>query len=331
MKNKFQSLFFITFISCGGFSLFGSNIIMKLFPNSGYLVLLLMLPFTILIAFLLSKKRILIKDIIRSPFLRILLLIYLIASGFFTFYSFLSVINDFYYPLTSRIVIFLILLLVCHFLATYGINNIVKVGFVVVILTILIYSLTIFSDTKYDFTLLKYNNFAIGEPLFLFSFLFIFLDGFLLIIFLPSKQPNFKKCFLYVLFVTLITSFFILENYLFYPSSYFIQHNYPYLLKYFTYKNKTFLEHLDISYLVCITIFTIFHYSIQIEIFRILLKKTRKSKMPLLISAIIFLIFVFTDHLYIKTTWIGYFMLCLSGLLLLFFVIILLKRKRLKC
>lgn len=327
MKNKFQSLFFTIFIICGGFSLFASNILMKLFPTCGYIILILLLPLNLIIALLLSNRKIIIKDIVNSKLLSILLIIYLLVCGYFTFFSYLNIINDYYYPLTSRIVIFLILALACHFFASFGIKNIIKVGFVISFIAILLYFFNIFSETKYDVSLLRYDKMTLNNYQYIFSPLFIFLDGFLLAIFMPSIRLSKSRCFIYILLVTLIVTLFILENYLFYPSSYFSQVNYPYLLKYYTYRNSSFLEHLDINYLICTSIFTIFHYSIQIEIFRIVFKAKRKSKFPIVYSLCIFIAYLFTDTLYYPTTTSAYVMLFLSIILLLFFIILLLKKK----
>ena len=327
MKNKFQSLFFTIFIICGGFSLFASNILMKLFPSCGYIILILLLPLNIILALVLSNRKIFIKDVVNSKLLSTLLIVYLLVCGYFTFFSYLNIINDYYYPLTSKIVIFLLLALACHFFATFGIKSIVKVGFVISFVAILLYFFNIFSETKYDISLLQYNAITLNHYQYIFSPIFIFLDGFVLAIFMPSIRFSRSRSLIYVLLVTLVVTLFILENYLFYPSNYFSQVNSPYLLKYYTYQNSSFLEHLDINYLVCISIFTIFHYSIQIEIFRIVFKAKRKSKFPIVYSLLIFLAYLFTNALYYSTTITAYIMLFLSCILMLFFIILLWKKK----
>lgn len=330
MKKNMQSLFFISFMSCGGFSLFASNMIMKLFPNTGHMILIILLPLNLILALIISTIKIRIKDIVNSKVLKILLLIYLLGCGYFSFYAYLNIISDYYYPLTSKIVIFLLIIWACYFFSYYGIKNIVKVGFVIAIVTLVLYLSTIFSETKHDFNLLNYNKLQFDHPFFMFSFLFVYLDGFITSIFLPHENISKKRAILYVLIVTITTEFFILENYLFFPGAYFDQIKYPYLLRYYTYRNSNFLEHLDILYLICTTIFFIFHFSIQLETFRILLKQKRKSKLVIIPPFILLAIYLFTNTINYSTFSIGIFMGILTILLLLFYIILFFKKKVIK-
>lgn len=330
MKKNIQPLFFISFMSCGGFSLFASNILMKLFPHTGHMVLILLLPLNLFFALIISTIRIQIKDILDSKILKIILLLYLFGCGYLSFCAYLNIISDHYYPLTSKLVIFLLIILGCYFFSTYGVKNIAKVGFVISIITTLLYALTIFSETKHDFNLLNYNTVKFDHPLFMFTCLFIYLDGFITFIFLPTEKISKTKAIFYVLLVTLTTGLFILENYVFFPSVYFEQIKYPYLLRYYSYRNNNFLEHLDILYLICTTIFFIFHFAIQLDIFRILLKQKRKSKLVLVPPLILLVIYLLTSTINFSTYASAIFMGGLTLLLLLFYTILFFKKKVIK-
>ncbi len=327
MKNKFQPLFFMTFLTCGSFSLFASNIIMTLYPNCGYLILLILLPLNLLLGFIIAKRNFMIKDVLQSKFLRILLIIYIFIFSFLSFFSFLGVIQDYYYPLTNKLIIFLIIAIACHFFSEYGVNNLIKMGFVIGIITLFLYILTLTSETKHDFYLLNHTNTKIEKPFYLFSFIFVFLDGYITSTFSPNIKMSKSLSSLYILLSSAITILFILENYLFFPFSYFLETKYPYLLRYYAYKNTNFLEHLDILYLFCTTIFIIFHYAIHLEIFRITIKAKRKSKKPLILTISILLTYYFTKTLFINTNIIVNSMFFMSAILIIFFTILLIKKK----
>lgn len=290
-KYNYQYYIFGIYLICGSFSLFASNLAMNIFSSYSYVIFFTLLPILFLFILFFPKKRNVLMALSRHHLLRILLYLYLILSSFFQLFSYINVISDYYYPLTPKYVLFFLLLLCSLFIGHYGLSNIAKMGFVLFLCTLSLYSITIFSETKHDFLLLQTNMKTAIQPFYALSFIFVFLDVFLLFLLLPFEKVKKTHLFLVLLVGILISSLFIFENYLFFPEQFFDNVKYPYIFKYLSYKKAQFFEHFDLLYLICVSLYMLLHLGMQQEMARLVLLKKRKTISAFLFPIILTLLY----------------------------------------
>lgn len=290
-KYNYQYYIFGIYLICGSFSLFASNLAMNIFSSYSYVIFFALLPVIFLFIIFFPKRRNLLKVLSKHRLLQIILYLYLILSSFFQLFSYINVISDYYYPLTPKYVLFFLLLLSSLFIGHYGLSNISKMGFVLFICTLLLYSITLFSETKHDFLLLQTNMKTSIQPFYVLSFIFVFLDVFLLFLLLPFENVKKTNLFLVILVGMVISSLFIFENYLFFPSDFFDNVKYPYIFKYLSYRKTQFFEHFDLLYLICVSIYMLLHLGMQQEMARLILLKKRKNILAFLFPVMLILLY----------------------------------------
>lgn len=276
-KLTFQNLIFDLFLIIGSSSLLISNTIMRTYPESGFIIYLLILPLILIGALLAKSHKHIIKIILSNNFLRFLLTLYLLISSFIFLIAYLKVTNDFYYRLTSPLIITIILIITSLIFSSYGINNIINIGFVSFIILILLSSITLLNKTDYDTNLLNTTNFQIDNTYYLIGYLFIFFDVIIVSIF-SHRKTNLKKSYIFVgIIACFINTFLIFENYLLFNFQYFIEGRYPYIVKYLAFTKNRYFEHFDLFYLIFVSVYLLFRLSINFEILRINSKFRRNN------------------------------------------------------
>ena len=73
------------------------------------------------------------QTILDHNYLRIILLIYLLLSGLFSLSAYIGIVSDYYYQETSHFILLILIILTCLFMSTYGLANIVRIGFVMLL------------------------------------------------------------------------------------------------------------------------------------------------------------------------------------------------------
>lgn len=329
-KNNFQFLFFNILLVIGGASLTVSNTIMRTYPKNGYLIYIIILPLILLAIYLTKIERKSLKKILNSFNSRMLLLTYMVSSSFIYIIAYLKVTNDFFYQLTSPFIIIIIILLASVFFSTYGIKNIINVGFILFFLATIISSLTIINSTKYDLHLLGDFSIEINQFLPLIGYLFVYFDSLILPFFLNTKTRVKKNYLIISIIAVILNSLFIFQNYLFFDSNYFIEGRYPYILRYLTFANNRYFEHFDIIYLIFITIYIFIRLSINIEIFRITLKIKRNNYLVFIFPIILVILSYLISMISFGIDMINLLMIISTVLVFLFLLYhqLLLRRKK---
>ena len=329
-KYNYQYYIFGIYLICGSFSLFASNLAMNIFSSYSYVIFFALLPILFLFILFFPKKRNVLMALSHHHLLRIILYLYLILSSFFQLFSYINVISDYYYPLTPKYVLFFLLLLCSLFIGHYGLSNITKMGFVLFLCTLSLYSITLFSETKHDFLLLQTNMKSSIQPFYTLSFIFVFLDVFLLFLLLPFEKVKKTNLFLVLLVGIFISSLFIFENYLFFPAQFFDNVKYPYIFKYLSYRKSQFFEHFDLLYLVCVSLYMLLHLGMQQEMARLVLLKKRKTISAFLFPIILTLLYFFLKGFNFTTHMNILFMSACSILITIFFIFYYIVERRKK-
>ncbi len=321
-NNTFQFLFFTGFLLIGAASLVTSNNIMANFSNNGYLVYLFLLPLILLLPLLLSNHKVTLKICFTHPILKILFLSYQILSNFILITSYLKVTNDYYYSLTSPTIIFIIFLFASLFFTNYGIRNILHIGFVLscITLTLMLFPLT--SNADYDFVLLNNTSLELNLDISILGFLFIYLDSFLLLVFNPSSNISKKHFFILFLIISLINTGLILQNYLLFDFQYFLTRKFPYITKYLVFSNYYHYLHLDLFYLIFITIYFLFKLSINIEYSRIILEIKRNSYKIFLIPLFLFVLIYISPYFDLTVKNLNWLMFYCTLIIFSFFILL---------
>lgn len=317
--HKIQYLFFTCFLTIGASSLVISNSMMQLYPKNGYLLYLFLLPFILLITYLAPISKDSLKQVTTHPFLRFIFILYQVITNFILIIVYLQIANDFYYNMTSPVVIFAVVLLAAVFLSAYGVRNIFHLGFVIsVICTILVFSLLLI-HTKGDFNLIKTNNISLNHYLPLVGYLFIFFDILLLPIFLPYNKITKTNLQVVMIIAVIINTFLILQNYLLFDYHFFLRIRYPYIVKYFVFSNNLHFQHLDLLFFIFITIYLFFRLSLNIEFTRIIIRIRRQSPLIIMFPLIMFLLILLGKDLLISSKNFNYLMIICSFLAFMFF------------
>lgn len=329
--SKFQYLFFNCFLIVGAASLSVSNVMMQNYPKNSYIIYLFLLPLILIIPLIAPIGKDSLKNVTSNLFLKILFISYQIISNLIFIFAYLKVTNDYYYNITPSIVIFIIILLTTVFFSTYGVRNIFHIGFVLSCFELLIILVTIFTDVKYDFNLVKNNHLQIDNYLFLLGYLYIYLDVLFLPIFLPYNGISKKDLLIINLIASIICTLLLLQNYLFFDYRFFIATKYPYLSKYLVFTNNLHFEHLDILYLIFISIYFFFRLSLNIEFTRIIMRIRRQSFLIIIFPAILFSCTILTNYIHFNAEIINYLMIVATVISLLFFTILkilIIRRKK---
>ena len=319
--NKFQYLFFNCFLLVGVASMAVSNIIMRNYTNNAYLVYLFLLPLILLTPLILPNSKQSLKICLNNTLLRILFLSYQLIFSFVLIILYLKITNDFYYNLTSPTIILLLFLLVAVFFSTYGVKNIFHIGYVISIITSCLMILQLISTIKYDFNLLKDTKLAIDSYLPLLGFIFIYLDILITPIFLPTKSISKKDYFILFLIATIVNTLLILQNYLLFDFQYFIMTKFPYITKYLVFSNYSHFEHLDLLYLIFITIYFFFRMSLNTEYSRIFLKIKRNNYLIFIIPIILFILIYISPNFDITMEAINWIMFICTITIFLFLIL----------
>lgn len=311
--SKYCYICFNIFLICGINSLYASNIIMRNFPYNGYIIPLLLLPFVLLLTTILFNNLESLKLVINNRFIRILFLLYLILSAYILIINYLKITNDYFYNITPPLIVLIIILFLSLFISSYGINNIINVGF---IFSILIFSigliLFIMNPTNNNIN----NNYQFNDYYLLIGNLFIYLDILLLPPFCSYKASK-KDIYIILTISTIINTLLILKNYLLFDSSFFIDHKYPYISKFLFISINNYFEHFDLYYLIIITIFIIFKLSINIEEYRILCKIKKNSILNIIFILILISIISLSSYLNISLFVINILMIITSCILIM--------------
>lgn len=324
--NKIQYLFFNGFLILGASSLISSNMMMQLFTSSAYLIPLLVLPIVSILLYFIPNTFSL-KTILSSTFSRIILLLYLLLNSYLFVISYLKVTNDYFYNLTPPLIILIIVLCLSLFISLYNVKDIFKIGFVISFISICSFILILLNTIEYDFSLVIHHFSLDHNYLFLSCFLFIYLDVLINQIFIVDHQTKRKDFFILFVIIAIINAILIFKNYLFFNYEFFIQAKFPYIYKYLVYSNKLIFEHLDILYLVFITIFFVFKIALSIEYSRIILKIKKNSPILLIFIITLVTLSLISNLLDIGLEIISYLMICASCLLILFFITLKFKKQ----
>lgn len=184
------------------------------------------------------------------------------------------------------------------------------------------------STIKYDFNLLKDAEVVIDSYLPLLGFIFIYLDILITPIFYPIKPFQKNIILFYFLIATIINTLLILQNYLFFDFQYFID-KFP-IYKIFGFSNYHHFEHLDLLYLIFITIYFFFRISLNIEYSRIFLKIKRKNYLVFTIPIFLFILVYISPNFNITMIAINWIMFSCTVTIFLFLILFKIMSRRRK-
>lgn len=316
--SKNQFIVFNIFLLVGGQMLTINNYILKNLTNVGFIYPLLILPILIIISFFYKQNRI--KVFLNKPIIKTILCCYLIISSFIITLNYLVITNDYFYKLTPPFIILIILLIISIYLSTYGLKNIIFVGFIFSIAFFFLSAISFLFTSKLDLNLLTKMNFHINSYLKLFNYLFLYLDILILPLFLNYKLNYKDNCKIYII-SCLIQFLMLFILYLLYLPNFFPNIKIPFLSFYLTTKSTNLIEHCDLLYLILVSIYFIFKIGINNEIFRINLKIKRKDLKNFLFSLIIIILTYLSSFFKMNHQIINYLMFFSSLMIFLLIII----------
>lgn len=328
-RSNFQNILVYIFLIVGSSSLFVSNIMMRNHYKNAYIISIYLAPIILFGIFFISTNTNTLKFILNNKLLKFIGLSYLFFSSFILVISYLKITNNYFYFLTPPFLILIIILLTSLFISNYGLANIFNfcffisvVGFILIIFT--------FFDLKYINLFNSNINYKIDTIQFIFNYLFIYFDVIFISQFNQSIKTTRKNYFIIILFSVIINTLLILENYILFDNKFFLSNKFPYISKYLTYSFENLFEHVDLIYLIFITLYIIIRFSINTEIFRLFCKiKRNKITISIFIIAILSLSLL-SNFIDISLNTINFIMFLTTILISFFIIIIKLYSRRIK-
>lgn len=302
-------------------NLITSNVLIYLFPRNAYIVSLMFGIFTTLFYLLLPNTSYQ-SEVLNNIFQKLLLIFYLSISTLLLLLVLFKILSLNFFLLTPT---FLIITLFMFFIMLTGKVNIkIIVNIMIIIYLILMFSsqIHIINTNNRDFRLLLPLSFDLKKS-YLSLFLICYsLDNLLFLIIPKITNQNISK-YNYVigtLLGTIISTWFIMDNYLFVDYHYFLDELFPSLLRFKFYTGPKYIEHLNVFLGIYIISYVFIKVLFNLELFRTLIKKKNtlnyRCLITLIITAILITAFYYIDfnyNLIIMTS------IILSILMLLFY------------
>lgn len=323
-QNNLNFIIYHTLLSTLGLFLVCNNYLIKINPKSSFIwIIVLGLLSIILLLFLPNKidnkkHQNIIKHLL-SLYYILSSSLYLSLATYIIIYYFFSNMNYFILPL-----LLLLMILLFSFFKKVILYN---VGLLILIITFLLNFVFIFNTSLGDINLIHNiinSKFSIINFVKLFSMLFLFIDpiAFYYNNIIDNKTNIKKSIIISNTFATIISSFTILINYLFYSYQYLDTINYPAFSSIFLFLGPEFIDHFSIMILINILIFIFLKCSMNIN--SISSKKFINIFSCLIIYLVIIISFKYYTN-YIELTY--HFGLILSILILLIYLFTIFGKK----
>lgn len=284
-------------------NLITSNILIYLFPKNAYLIsLLLGLLCSLFFLFLPSTSYQ--SEVLNNLFQKLLLIFYLSISTLLLLLILFKILSLNFFLLTPT---FLIITLFMFFIMLTGKVNIkIIVNMMIIIYLILMFSsqIHIINTNNRDFRLLLPLSFNLKKSYLSLVCICYFLDNLLFLIIPKITNQNVSK-YNYVIGTiigTIISSWFIIDNYAFVNYHYFLDELFPSLLRFKFYTGPKYIEHLHVFLGIYIISYVFIKVLFNLEIFRTLIKKKNTLNYRFITSSIIttilILLFYYLDFSY---------------------------------
>lgn len=292
MKNKilFKPLLVSTMLTLLLTSIFSSNIAMHLYPRNAFFIPLIVGVGVIILAFFLpSSPSSYFARIMKNPFFRIILIVYLIISTiFFLTIGLMVLSNNFYFTTPSYILIMLVGASIV-FLTLSPLSSFLNVALIVLVSVAVINILQIVNVNTRDISIMLPLSFQIPKIYQLVALICYFFD--LLIFYFLSYPKNTamnKKTFILSTIITIIIStWFILDNYTYFSYQFFQGLDFPSLYRFKIYIGPKYLEHFDILIAINVTSFLVIKGTLNISLLRSALGIKPKFGRTLILTALI--------------------------------------------
>lgn len=299
-----------------------SNILIYLFPRNAYIMSLLLGLFTSLLYIVLPLKRPNCQNkVLNNNFTRIILIIYLILSTVLLTLTSTKILSDYFFFLTPTFLIITILLffVACSIVNVRTIMNIMLLLFVILLIT----SHAHFLNTNYrDFRLLTPLSFHFDKPYLALPLLFTYLDNilFFTIPSVTSTPPSKWNYVIGTLIGSLLSTWFIMDNYLFLDYHFFDNMLFPSLFRYRLYTGPKYIEHLDIFLCIYICAYIFIKLLFNLEILRQVFKRKNTLFFRLTTTTFLGVIITFLFYNYVlNQTFIIVTSLILTTTILIFY------------
>lgn len=301
LNIKFILLFSINLILMNNLIL--SNYIMNLYPESGYLIHIILGIISVILVLFLPNNLVNIKEKILNNkyckfFISITLLFIIIITISISIYH----ISERFFYLTPTFLIVLFIMYFIFLILKADINNLLNITLLSFIFIIIISSFHLFSKTRLDANFIKPFSFIFKNPLIIFSFIGFYLEGLIYIIPLNTKNLAIRKLDIIISIIigSIISSFLLLQNTLYLTPSFFNDLNYPALYRFRLYFGPKYIEHFDNFLLLIISLFIIPKISLYLDLLRVTLniKKSVYYRLGVFIFFSFISIFIFYNFGY---------------------------------
>lgn len=332
MNNKilFKPLIISTMLTLLLTSIFSSNLAMNLYPRNAFFIPLIIGTVVILLAFFLpSSPSSYFSRVMKRPFFRIVLAIYLLISTIFFLTICLMILKSNFYFTTPSYILIVLAGACVVFLTLSPLASFLNVALTVLVVVAFINGLQIVNVNTRDVSLLLPLNFKIPKVYQLLMFLCYFFD-ILIFYFLnfPKNSAMNKKTFiLSTIITTIISTWFILDNYTYFSYQFFQGLDFPSLYRFKIYIGPKYLEHFDILLAINVTTFMIIKGGLNTSLLRSTLGIKPKFGRTLIITTIICaLTWLGLTYLPPRTTSLIIPSWIMSGLILIIYVYLITRR-----
>lgn len=296
---------------------------------NAYLISICLFPFLLLGLSFINKNLNNLKNILNNKLLKFISIVYILISSFILVISYLKITNNFYYYLTPPLLILILILLLCLFISNFGLTNIFKFTFIISILSLILMIFT-FVPFKIDNSLNFKINSKINDYYLLFNYLFAYFDVIFVSLFQPSIKLSKKNYLITILSCIIINTVLIYQNYILFDKKFFLSNKFPYISKYLAISFNNIFEHIDLVYLIFITLYIIIRLSINTELFRLLCCFKRKTYKTSIFMFILIFFSIISNLFNINLNVINYIMFVSSLCICLFFILYKMKYRRIK-
>lgn len=253
-----------------------SNVLMHLFPRNAYIISFLLGIFVTLLYLIIPTKNTNFQSkVLNSKFTRIILIFYIIISTVLITLSSIKILSDYFFFLTPTFLIIAVLLFFVALVGSVNIHSIMNIMLILFVILLITSQIHFLNTNTRDFRLLLPISFYFKKPYLALVLLFPFLDN-LLFFTIPSVTSNPPSKWNFVigsLIGSMLSTWFIMDNYLFLDYRFFDNMLFPSLFRYRLYTGPKYFEHLDIFLCIYICSYIFIKLTLNLEILRQLFKK----------------------------------------------------------
>lgn len=303
-------------------NLITSNILIHYFPKNAYLISLF-LGLTSSSFYLLLKKTNYQKEVLNSVFKRILLIIYIVISTIMILLLLFKLLSINYFYLTPVFLLIIIFMFFIVLSSKVNIKIIMNMMIISYVILMFFSQIHIINTNNRDFLLIKNISLNLNKSYLSLFLICFYLDNLLFLITPPitNKEVSKYSYFIGSIIGTIISTWFIIDNYLFVNYKYFIDELFPSFLRFKFYMGPKYIEHLDVFLCIYLVSYVFIKVLFNLELFRTLIRKKNTFNYRLIITTIISLsLILLINNINLSFKLLLYSSLLLTVILIIFYL-----------